>query len=148
MLRFPLVNLSETGIISTSRGLVGDANFAVIPDIKPSYCFALTIITQMVSRSFTLTSQLPVPILQFFICVSFLTFRYLSFRFLPLFFHDLGAPNPSLAKTDIQPFSCRCDTLRIRELHVRMARPRESSYADTSTYNVSIRTRLSRVACS
>jgi hypothetical protein len=28
--------------------LVGDSNFAVLPDIKPIHCFALTAITQVV----------------------------------------------------------------------------------------------------
>lgn len=42
------VNIS--GIASTSRGLVGDTVFAVLPNIKPSYTFTITIASQVVCR--------------------------------------------------------------------------------------------------
>jgi alpha-1,3-glucosyltransferase len=38
-----------SGIISTSRGLVGDTVFAVIPNIKPIHTFIITITFQTVS---------------------------------------------------------------------------------------------------
>ncbi|GFZ45705.1 Dol-P-Glc:Glc(1)Man(9)GlcNAc(2)-PP-dolichyl alpha-1,3-glucosyltransferase [Saitozyma sp. JCM 24511] len=40
--------VSSAGVASTSRGLVGDTNFAVIPDITPLHCFILTGLTQVV----------------------------------------------------------------------------------------------------
>ncbi|KAG1806920.1 glycosyltransferase family 57 protein [Suillus plorans] len=40
--------VNESGIASTSRGLVGDTVFAVIPNIKPIHTFIITIIFQMV----------------------------------------------------------------------------------------------------
>ncbi|KAL7424137.1 glycosyl transferase [Cryptotrichosporon argae] len=40
--------LSKSGIASTSRGLVGDTHFAVLPDILPVHCFALTVVTQLI----------------------------------------------------------------------------------------------------
>lgn len=40
--------LHEAGITSTSRGLVGDTVFAVVPNIKPIYTFVITVAFQMV----------------------------------------------------------------------------------------------------
>ncbi|ORY28261.1 glycosyltransferase family 57 protein [Naematelia encephala] len=40
--------VSSTGVASTSRGLVGDTYFAVLPNITPLHCFLLTGITQFV----------------------------------------------------------------------------------------------------
>jgi alpha-1,3-glucosyltransferase len=40
--------VNESGVASTSRGLVGDTVFAVIPNIKPVHTFIITIIFQMV----------------------------------------------------------------------------------------------------
>lgn len=40
--------VNESGVASTSRGLVGDTVFAVIPNIKPAHTFIITIIFQMV----------------------------------------------------------------------------------------------------
>lgn len=42
--------VNESGIASTSRGLVGDTVFAVIPNIKPIHTFIITIIFQMVRK--------------------------------------------------------------------------------------------------
>ncbi|KAG2146718.1 glycosyltransferase family 57 protein [Suillus clintonianus] len=39
--------VNESGVASTSRGLVGDTVFAVIPNIKPVHTFIITIIFQM-----------------------------------------------------------------------------------------------------
>ncbi|KAJ8586201.1 glucosyltransferase [Rhizopogon salebrosus TDB-379] len=41
-------SLHESGVVSTSRGLVGDTVFAVIPNIKPFHTFVITIIFQTV----------------------------------------------------------------------------------------------------
>lgn len=41
------INLS--GVASTSRGLVGDTVFAVIPNIKPIHTFVITVAFQSVS---------------------------------------------------------------------------------------------------
>ena len=42
------IKVNTSGIASTSRGLVGDTVFAVIPNIKPSHTFIITIGFQMV----------------------------------------------------------------------------------------------------
>ncbi|KAF9226448.1 glycosyltransferase family 57 protein [Gyrodon lividus] len=39
--------VNEQGVASTSRGLVGDTVFAVIPNIKPIHTFVITIVFQM-----------------------------------------------------------------------------------------------------
>jgi len=51
------IPINEAGVVSTSRGLVGDTVFAVIPDIKPIHTFAITIAFQLV-RGMLLTSSL------------------------------------------------------------------------------------------
>jgi hypothetical protein len=43
--------VNESGVASTSRGLVGDTVFAVIPNIKPAHTFIITIIFQMVRKT-------------------------------------------------------------------------------------------------
>lgn len=40
--------VSGAGVASTSRGLVGDTHFAVLPDVQPGHCFLLTIVVQLV----------------------------------------------------------------------------------------------------
>lgn len=40
--------ISEAGVSSTSRGLVGDTVFAVIPNVKPLHTFVVTVAFQMV----------------------------------------------------------------------------------------------------
>jgi alpha-1,3-glucosyltransferase len=45
------LSVNEFGIASTSRGLVGDTVFAVIPNIKPFHTFVITIIFQMVGAT-------------------------------------------------------------------------------------------------
>lgn len=40
--------ISGAGVASTSRGLVGDTHFAVLPDVQPGHCFLLTIVVQLV----------------------------------------------------------------------------------------------------
>ncbi|ORX33434.1 glycosyl transferase [Kockovaella imperatae] len=48
--RFGLdMSVSAAGIKSSSRGLVGDTNFAVLPDIKPFHCFVITLVIQCIS---------------------------------------------------------------------------------------------------
>jgi alpha-1,3-glucosyltransferase len=44
------LTVNESGVASTSRGLVGDTVFAVIPNIKPVHTFIITIIFQMVGK--------------------------------------------------------------------------------------------------
>ncbi|KAH7887844.1 glycosyltransferase family 57 protein, partial [Phlebopus sp. FC_14] len=41
------LTVNEHGVASTSRGLVGDTTFAVIPDIKPIHTFLITIAFQL-----------------------------------------------------------------------------------------------------
>lgn len=44
------VDVDASGVESTSRGLVGDTSFAVLPNIKPIHTFAITLAFQMVGR--------------------------------------------------------------------------------------------------
>ena len=43
------INVYEPGVSSSSRGLVGDTVFAVLPNIVPVHAFALTALCQVVS---------------------------------------------------------------------------------------------------
>ena len=43
--------VNESGVASTSRGLVGDTVFTVIPNVKPFHTFVVTIIFQTVRKS-------------------------------------------------------------------------------------------------
>jgi hypothetical protein len=43
------IHVNEAGVVSTSRGLVGDTIFAVIPNVKPIHTFIITIAFQLVS---------------------------------------------------------------------------------------------------
>jgi len=42
------ISINESGIVSTSRGLVGDTIFAVIPNVKPIHTFIVTLGFQLV----------------------------------------------------------------------------------------------------
>ena len=44
------LSINESGVASTSRGLVGDTVFAVLPTVKPIHTFAITVAFQMVRR--------------------------------------------------------------------------------------------------
>jgi hypothetical protein len=44
------LSVSSAGVASASRGLVGDSKFAVLPEVTPLHCFALTAVTQIVSE--------------------------------------------------------------------------------------------------
>ncbi|KAG6855087.1 hypothetical protein C0991_006016 [Blastosporella zonata] len=50
------VSINLSGVASTSRGLVGDTVFAVLPKIKPVHTFLITILFQSV-RSFLLVGN-------------------------------------------------------------------------------------------
>ena len=43
------IPVNEAGVVSTSRGLVGDTIFTVIPNVKPMHTFIITIVFQLVS---------------------------------------------------------------------------------------------------
>lgn len=43
------IPVNEAGVASTSRGLVGDTIFAVLPNVKPIHTFIITIAFQLVS---------------------------------------------------------------------------------------------------
>lgn len=43
------LDVNAPGVASTSRGLVGDTVFAVMPEIKPIHTFMITILFQSVS---------------------------------------------------------------------------------------------------
>lgn len=42
------IPVNDSGVISTSRGLVGDTIFAVIPNVKPIHTFIVTLVFQSV----------------------------------------------------------------------------------------------------
>ena len=42
------IPVNDSGIVSTSRGLVGDTIFAVIPNVKPIHTFIVTLAFQSV----------------------------------------------------------------------------------------------------
>ena len=42
--------VNQQGVVSTSRGLVGDTTFAVLPTVKPIHTFVITIAFQMVGN--------------------------------------------------------------------------------------------------
>jgi len=55
------LDVAKEGVESSTRGFVGDTVFAVLPNIKPSHCFAITVALQAVSLfpelSFVLSSS-------------------------------------------------------------------------------------------
>ncbi|KAG8808295.1 glycosyl transferase [Serendipita sp. 399] len=51
------LNVQQAGVESTSRGLVGDTIFAVIPNIAPAHTFAITLVFQTVPFRQTLKSE-------------------------------------------------------------------------------------------
>lgn len=57
--------INEAGVASSSRGLVGDTIFAVLPNIKPVHTFLITMAVQSVSSlaltSFSSLADGPVP---------------------------------------------------------------------------------------
>jgi hypothetical protein len=48
------IPVNVSGVVSTSRGLVGDTTFAVLPNVKPIHTFAITAAFQMVCTDPTL----------------------------------------------------------------------------------------------
>jgi len=54
-----IIPINASGVASTSRGLVGDTVFAVIPNVKPIHTFIVTIAFQLVRiRPYTLATWL------------------------------------------------------------------------------------------
>lgn len=50
------VNVHEAGVISTSRGLVGDTVFAILPNVMPWHTFVITVLCQAVRFYFSRNS--------------------------------------------------------------------------------------------
>lgn len=44
------LNLYEAGVASTSRGLVGDTVFAILPNVLPLHTFIITVLCQAVRK--------------------------------------------------------------------------------------------------
>lgn len=44
------ISINESAVASTSRGLVGDTVFAVIPNVKPIHTFIITLAFQIVRK--------------------------------------------------------------------------------------------------
>ena len=49
--------INESGVASSSRGLVGDTAFAVIPNVQPFHTFAITLSVLMVSPGFVVSTS-------------------------------------------------------------------------------------------
>ena len=92
--------LKAEGIASSSRGLVGDTSFAVLPDIKPIHTFAITLALQGVRRPLILPMG--------------------HARLNCLVPADL--PLQALENTHVQVLPVRFDSLWLRFVHVRLAR--------------------------
>lgn len=45
------IAINKSGVASSSRGLVGDTVFAVLPNIKPIHTFVITVAFQLVSQT-------------------------------------------------------------------------------------------------
>jgi alpha-1,3-glucosyltransferase len=83
------------GVVSTSRGLVGDTVFAVLPNIKPLHTFIITILFQTVRYGLRM-------VLSFHSCFP-------------------GLPRQAVVHTDIQVFCDRTHIMWLHFLHVRLA---------------------------
>jgi ALG6, ALG8 glycosyltransferase family len=86
--RFGLqLDVEQSGVESTSRGLVGDTSFAVLPNVKPIHTFIITILFQSVSIC-NLCIHSPTDI-------------------------GLGLPCQTMAQSDVQVVRHICDIVRI-----------------------------------
>jgi hypothetical protein len=114
------ISINETGVASTSRGLVGDTVFAAIPNVKPIHTFIITLAFQFVrkisvdaSRTGIVLPRSP-PIL----CLGYL--------------------DQTLAKPNVQVvFNC-ADLVRLYLILVRLACTRESCFAFPCAFGVSV----------
>jgi alpha-1,3-glucosyltransferase len=98
------IAVNSSGVASTSRGLVGDTIFAIIPNIKPSYTFFITIAFQAVS---------------YIMYLIITTTTYI----------DADISNQTLENTDIQVFPDSADAMWLCVVHVRLACTREGCFA-------------------
>ena|ERR1700733_1012262 len=97
------VNIHEAGVMSASRGLVGDTTFAVLPNVVPLHTFAATVLCQAVSVYLLEESRAGVT-------------KYSLLDF----------PRETLEGADVQKFPDCSYTVRLGIFHVWLARARES----------------------
>lgn len=98
-------SVNTSGVASTSRGLVGDTVFAVIPNVQPSFTFIITIAFQAASP-FTFLLQCR----SSSVCIADIL-------------------NQTLENTNLQVILDLFDPLRLRLVHVWLACARESRFA-------------------
>lgn len=97
------IALNTSGVASTSRGLVGDTVFAIIPNIKPSYTFIITIVFQAVSLIYMVISAAAYSVI------------------------DIS--REAVENTDIQVFPDSTDAVWLCVIFVRLACTREGCFA-------------------
>lgn len=71
--------INAPGVVSTSRGLVGDTIFAVLPNIKPIHTFVITILFQSVSDQWILLNTGSPQVQQLFLIKLWFSPTYKSF---------------------------------------------------------------------
>jgi hypothetical protein len=100
------VELRVEGVVSTSRGLVGDTVFAVLPNIEPGHTFVLTLLCQGVRHLFRVHSAWTIALI-LSICLR-----------LPA---KKGLPRKTLDGSDLQKFPGCTDAVRMVIVHVWVA---------------------------
>ena len=106
------VTVNTSGIVSTSRGLVGDTVFAVLPNVKPIHTFITTVAFQSVGPAFLGTST-----------------AWFSFG-------SSDFPDQTLAYTDVQIISDGTHALWLHVVHVWLACAREGHFTGSRTIKV------------
>jgi alpha-1,3-glucosyltransferase len=71
--------INDEGVTSTSRGLVGDTVFAVIPNVKPIHTFQITVAFQLVNYCYAPKVPLLTVLYQIFLAKLWWTPSYKSF---------------------------------------------------------------------
>jgi hypothetical protein len=106
--------VNESGVASSSRGLVGDTVFAVIPNVQPFHTFAITLIVLLVS----------------------VTSARVTLELVTILFLSKGFHGETLDDTNLQILPDRSHLMWIYFLYVRLACPRESNLVGPHTVKV------------
>lgn len=129
ILHLSSISVHEAGVASTSRGLVGDTVFAVLPNVVPWHTFAATVAFQAVR----------------FVLAPYFLINFLSERTEPdCADWNTGFPRQTMASPDVQEFPDGTDTMWLGVVYFRVARPREGDIvgfgtSQVSTYSVAVR---------
>lgn len=126
------LDVAQEGVESSTRGFVGDTVFAVLPNIKPGHCFAITVALQAVG----IHSSLQLPSSRS--CSNAIACSLTPpFSFSPLVGSAL--PRQTLETTDLQSLCLGSDPFGLHELLVWMARSREGCSARAGSAEVRLR---------